>query len=63
MGTWTCSKCGKKWEDDEEDCERSDGKPVCSDCHYDAIGELIDEDPLGLPRAPRHGQLKIERPA
>lgn len=52
MGTWTCNKCGRKWEDDESDCERIDGKPMCSDCYYEKIGELVEEHPIGLPRTP-----------
>lgn len=57
MGTWTCSKCGKKWEDDEEDSERIDGKPVCSDCYYEAFGDFVEEHPIGLPRGTRKTRI------
>ena len=48
MGFWKCSKCGKKWEDDEEDCNRIDGKPVCSDCYYESFGKFIENNPIGF---------------
>jgi hypothetical protein len=51
MGTWECSICGKKWESDG-DCEQIDGEPVCSDCYYKGLGELIEEHPIGFPHAP-----------
>ena len=50
MGIWTCSRCGKKWEDDESDCERIDGKPACQDCYYDELGKHVDKHPIGLPK-------------
>jgi NAD-dependent SIR2 family protein deacetylase len=52
MGYWKCSKCGKKWESDDE-CERIDGKPVCSDCYYETLGDFIEDHPIGFPRGAR----------
>jgi len=51
MGTWTCTKCGYKWESDGE-CNRINNKPVCSDCYFEAMGDLVEKRPIGLPRRP-----------
>jgi hypothetical protein len=32
--------------------QTSDG-PVCDDCYYKQLGEVIDKHPLGLPRGGR----------
>ena len=42
MGTWTCTKCGKKWESDS-DCLQIGKKSVCSDCYYDLLGGVMED--------------------
>ena len=27
-----------------------DDRPVCDDCYFDALGELIEQFPIGRPR-------------
>ena len=51
MGTWTCTKCKRKWESDG-DCYRINDKPVCSDCYFDALGDIIEKYPIGGHKRP-----------
>ncbi len=45
-----CPRCKNEIVDDGTNRHKIGSELVCEDCYYEALGELIEKHPIGLPR-------------
>ena len=46
-----CDICGEDihFQCNDDDPKRISGKPVCEDCYYERLGEMMEQHPIGFP--------------
>ena len=52
-GVCSCAECGRELRETITGNRRLDDKFVCSDCYYEKLGEMIEQNPIVGPRALR----------
>lgn len=53
VGVCNCAQCGRELREAITGNRRFDKQFVCSDCYYEALGEVIEQHPIAGPRAMR----------